>query len=105
MNAKNIFHCHCGGKAPAVVTTQTVDGLKGLANAFAYVVSNNTTYFVSSCHEITIISSGPVFVENYDVAANPLGLRNQTLYDFAKNVAVHYNAKGEYRISVLKEVA
>lgn len=96
--------CPCFG-APAVVVCQTIDGIKGLSNCFVFVTSINTCFFVDSSHLITIISAGPVYVDNYDVVANPLGLRNQTLYDFAKNIAVHYNAHGEYRVSELKEVA
>lgn len=82
---------------PSVVVTQTVDGIKGLSNAFVYVISNNTTYFVSSCKEITVIFSGPVYVDDYAFATNPLDLRNQTVYDFKNNVAATYNAQGEYR--------
>lgn len=100
-----IYHCHCGGEAPAVVSVQTTEGIKGLANAFAYVSSNNTTYYVNSCHEITIISSGPVFVDNYDFDTNPLGLANQTVYDFVNNLGAVYNTKGEYRLIDLKETA
>lgn len=91
--------CHC---TPGVVVTQTIDGIRQLANVFVRVLSNNTTYFVSSSHEITIISSSPVYADNYNAATNPLGLREQTVYDFANNIAIHYNALGEYRTSVLR---
>lgn len=94
----------CYPTPPQVVSVQTVQDIKRLANVFVYVIENNTTYFVSSCHEITIISSGPVFADNYDYAANPRNLRAQTVYDFANNMAIHYGPTGDYRVSVLKEV-
>lgn len=99
------FHCHQGGETPAVVSVQTTEGIKGLANAFVYVLSNNTAYYVSPCHEIITIMSGDVYVDNYDFATNPLGLANQTVYDFTNNLAATYNAKGEYRLIDLKEAA
>lgn len=99
------YLAQCGGSAPAVVSVQTTDGIKGLANAFVYVLSNNTTYYVSPCHEIITIMSGDVYVDNYNFATNPLNLANQTVYDFANNVAATYNAKGEYRLIDLKEAA
>lgn len=89
---------------PTVITTQSVEGIKGLTNCFVYIININSTFYISSCHEITIIFSGPVYIDNYDYSANPLGLRNQTCYDFANNAAYHYNAAGEYRVSTLKEV-
>lgn len=90
--------------APSVIVTQTTEGLKGLADAFVYVTSINTVFFVSSCHEITVISSGPVYVDNYNAATNPLGLANQVCYDFAGNVGYAFNAAGDYRVFDLKEV-
>lgn len=105
MNPNANCNCHSYKTSPSVLTVQTTEGLKGLSNVFVYVVSNNTTYYVSNCHEITIISSGPVFADNYDALANPLDLRSQTVYDFDKNVAITYNAKGDCRISTLKEAA
>lgn len=94
----------CCPTPPQVVSVQSVLDIKQLANVFVYVIENNTTYFVSSCHEITIIYSGPVFVDDYDYQTNPLNLRSQTVYDFANNMAIHYGPKGDYRLSVLKEV-
>lgn len=91
----------CSG-APSVVTTQTVEGIKGLSNCFVYVISNNTTYYVSSTHEITIISCGSVFMENYDAVKNPLGLRCQTVFDFANNIAIHFAPDGSFRTSKLE---
>lgn len=79
------------------MTTQTIDGIKGLRNCFVYVVNINTTYFVNSCHEITVIFSGPVYVDDYAFATNPLSLRAQTVYDFKNNLAATYDAQGDYR--------
>lgn len=96
---------YCGCAQPRVVSVQTTEGIKSLSGCFAYVASNNTCYFISECHEIAPISSGPVFVDNYDFATNPLSLANQTVYDFANNLGAVYNAKGEYRLIDLKEAA
>lgn len=89
---------------PSVVVVQSLEGIKGLSNAFVYVESINTTFFVSPCHEITVISSAPVFVDNYSADVNPLNLRGQTVYDFANNVGYVYNEAGEYRAIELKEI-
>lgn len=98
----NKHNSHCSCEAPSIITTQTTAGLKGLANTYVRVVSNNTTYYVDNCHEITIISSSPVFVEDYDATTNPLNLRAQTCYDFSKNVAYAFNDTGEYRTITLE---
>lgn len=97
-------NCNCN-TIPKALTVQSIDGLKSLANVIVHVVANNTTYSIDSCHTITIISSGPVFVENYDAVKNGLNLRNQVCFDFAANVAYAFNALGEYRVFNLKEVA
>ena len=97
MNKCKHESCSCHS-APAVVVTQTVEGIKGLANSFVYVISNNTTYFVDSCKIITVIMSGPVYVDSYDYLSNPLNLRGQVCYDFANNKAYAYNHAGEYRV-------
>lgn len=84
------------------MTVQSIDGLKSLANVIVHVTANNTTYYISPCHEVSVISAGPVFVDEYDVEGNPLGLRNQVCYDFAANHAIVYNALGEYRLMKLE---
>lgn len=88
---------------PSVVVVQSVEGIKGLSNAFVYAESINTVFFVSSCHEITVISSSPVYIDNYAAEVNPLNLRGQTCYDFANNVGYVYNEAGDYRVIELKE--
>lgn len=87
---------------PASVSVQTTDGLKGLANCYAYVTSLNSTFYVNACHEITIIYSGPVYVDDYDPVANPLNLRDKTCYDFANNCAYVFNPAGHYRTVILQ---
>lgn len=94
----------CCPTPPQVVSVQSVLDIKQLANVFVYVIENNTTYYVDCQHLITIIYSGPVFIDNYDYQTNPHNLRAQTVYDFANNMAIHYSPTGEYRLSVLKEV-
>lgn len=94
----------CYPTPPQVVSVQTVQDIKQLANVFVYVINNNTTYFIDNSRQITIISSGPVFADNYDYAANPRNLRAQTVYDFANNIVIHYGPTGDYRISVLERV-
>ena len=96
-------NCNCNG-TPKATTVQTPEGLKSLANVVVHVVSNNTTYFVNSCHEMIVISSGDVYIDNYNAITNPVGLANQVCYDFANNVAYAFNALGEYRVINLKEV-
>lgn len=102
MNKCKHESCSCHS-APAVVVTQTVEGIKGLANSAVYVMSNNTTYYIDSCHKITVISSGPVYVDNYQPQINPLNLRGQTCYDFANNKAYVFNNAGNYRVINLEE--
>lgn len=103
----NKCNCHSNGRThvPSVVSVQTTDSIGRFANSFVYVLSNNTTYFVNSCREVTIISSGPVFVNNYNAVTNPLSLANQVCYDFANNIAYAFDASGAYRTFELKEVA
>lgn len=93
--------CNCS-VMPVAMTVGTVDGLKSLANVVVRVLSNNTVYHISACHEITVLSSGPVFVDEYDVEKNPLNLRGQVCYDFAAGHAIVYNDLGEYRVIKLE---
>lgn len=96
-------NCKCNG-TPKVLTVQSTEGLKSLANVVVHVLSNNTTYYIDCARVFTIISSGPVFVDNYDALTNPLGLANQVCYDFAANVGYAFQAPNEYRVFSLKEV-
>lgn len=93
----------CEYPAPNVVTVDSVANMQSLSNCFVNVTSIRTVFFISPQHEITVISSLPVFVDDYDVVTNPLGVRGQVLYDFANNKAYVYNEAGEYRIINLME--
>lgn len=84
--------------AISVVVCQTTEGIKGLANCFVFVQNINSTFYISPCHEITVIYSGPVFVDDYDAAENPLNLRGQKCYDYANNLAYIFNNQGKYRV-------
>lgn len=102
-------NCNCKSNMcsckPRVVAIQTTAELERFADTVVYVVSTNTTYYVSGAHEITIISAGPVFVSNYNPKTNVLGLANQVCYDFANNVAYAFDAGGNYRTFNLEEAA
>lgn len=62
------------------VTVETVDGITNLANCFVHVTSTNTTYYIDDKHRPMIIWAGPVEIDDYDIATNPLNLRAQDLY-------------------------
>ncbi len=90
----------------AVIPSVVVDdksNLKNLADCFVHVTSINTTFYIDDKHRMMITWAGPVEVDNYDFRENPLGLRSQTVYDFANNIAAYYNATGEYRLMILDE--
>lgn len=95
--------CKCSD-SPAVVTVGTIEGLKGLANTYAYVSETNSTYYISPCHEVTLVMSGPVFIDEYDAEKNALNLRSQLCFDFAAGYAYAFNALGEYRKIKLEKV-
>lgn len=99
MNKKPI----CPPEPPAVVSVPSIENIKSLKNAFVYVMENNTTYYISPCHEVIVVAQGDVYIRDYDYKNNPLKLRNQTVYDFKNNRAIHYAPNGDYRISALKE--
>lgn len=84
------------------VTVDTVDGITNLANCFVHVASINTTYYIDDKHRPMITWAGPLEVDNYDYATNPLGLRSQTVYDFTNNRAIVFNKRGEYRLIDLR---
>lgn len=93
----------CPPEIPAVVSVPSIENMKSLANVFVHVMDINSTYFVSSCHEIAPLMQGDVYIRDYDYQNNPLHLRNQTCHDFKNNRSIHYAPNGDYRISVLKE--
>ena len=83
------------------VTVENVEGLRGLSDCFVHVTTTNTTYYIDDKGRMMIVWAGPVEVDGYDYSVNPLGLRSQSVYDFANNIEVYYNATGAYRIKSL----
>lgn len=93
----------CPPEIPAVVSVPSIENMKSLANAYCHVIDINSTYFISSCHEIVPLMQGELYIRDYDYKNNPLNLRQQTVFDFKNNRAIHYAPNGDYRISDLKE--
>lgn len=85
------------------LTVESVSNLKDLADCFVHVSNINTTFYVDDKHRPVITWAGPVEVDDYDYANNPLGLRSQMLYDFQNNRAIYYNKSGQYRLIALTE--
>ena len=85
------------------ITVMDTSGIKGLADCLVHVASNNTTYYIDDKHRIIITWAGPVEADDYDYENNPLGLRSQTVYDFANNRAIYYDKYGRYRLIALQE--
>ena len=63
-----------------------------------HVTGINTTFYIDDKHRTMITWAGPVEYDNYDLAANSLGLRSQFLLDFANNRGAYYNKTGNYQI-------
>lgn len=78
------------------ITTDTVEGITNLANCFVHVTGINTTFYIDDKHRPMIIWAGPVEVANYDVTANELNLRSQTLYTTINDVysEVYFDKQG-----------
>lgn len=89
--------CPMQAVIPSVVV-DSISNLKNLADCFVHVTSINTTFYIDDKHRTMITWAGPVEVDNYDYENNPLGLRSQTVYDFANNRAIYYNKTGGYEI-------
>ena len=79
------------------ITVENTAGMRGLADCFVHVLSNNTTYYIDDKGRTSITWAGPVEVDNYDCEANPLKLRAQFAIDLTKNVGIYFTAIGEYR--------
>lgn len=75
--------CQAKAVIPAI-TTETVDNITDLANCFVHVININTTFYVDDKHRPMITWAGPVELDEYDVVANPLRLRSQTLYTYVE---------------------
>lgn len=83
------------------VTVENVEGLRGLSDCFVHVTTTNTTYYIDDKGRMMIVWAGPVEADGYDYSVNPLGLRSQSVYDFANNIEIYFNATGAYRIKTL----
>lgn len=103
MEKKSITIPCCPPNMANVEWLPTVQGIKSLRNTFVYVTNINTVFFADNQHRVTQICAMPIYQENYDYQTNPLGLRAQTVYDFANNIAIIYNGLGEYRLMQLTE--
>ena len=79
------------------ITVENTAGMRGLADCFVHVISNNTTYYIDDKGRTTITWAGTVEADGYDYKNNPLKLRSQLVVDFANDLAIYYNAKGGYR--------
>lgn len=90
----------------AVIPTLTVDDMsnvKGLADCFVHIANINTTLYIDDQHRYIMTYAGPVFVDDYDYANNPLRLRGQSCYDFRNNREIIYDLTGQFRIKALTE--
>lgn len=94
--------CPMQAVIPSVVV-DNVSNLKNLADCFVHVTSINTTFYIDDKHRTMITWAGPVEVDNYDFANNPLGLRSQVVYDFANNIAAYYNKTGAYKTFAINQ--
>lgn len=94
--------CPMQAVIPSVVV-ESVSNLKNLADCFVHVTSINTTFYIDDKHRTMITWAGPVEVDNYDFANNPLGLRSQVVYDFANNIAAYYNKTGAYKTFAINQ--
>lgn len=91
----------CMAKAviPAI-TVDSVDGITNLANCFVHVTSINTTYYIDDKHRPMLVWAGPIEIDAYDIEANELGLRSQTLYTKINGVftEVYFDRSGTAHI-------
>lgn len=92
---KDADPCKAKAVIPAI-TTDTVAGITNLANCFVHVASINTTFYIDDKHRPMIVWAGPVEVADYDITANELNLRSQTLYTVINNVysEVYFDKQG-----------
>lgn len=85
----------------AVIPSMVVehaDNLKDLCDTFVHVSDLNTTFYIDDKHRTIITWAGPVEYDNYDLAANSLGLRSQFLLDFANDRGAYYDKTGSYKV-------
>lgn len=82
------------------ITVDSVDGITNLANCFVHVTSINTTYYIDDKHRPMLVWAGPIEIDAYDIEANELGLRSQTLYTKINDVftEVYFDRSGTAHI-------
>lgn len=83
----------------AVIPTLTVEdksNIKDLADCFVHVSNINTTFYIDDKHRMIVTWAGPVEYDNYDLAANTLGLRSQFLIDPVNERGAYYDKTGNY---------
>lgn len=90
-------HCPYQAVIPSL-TVESVSNLKDLADCFVHVSDINTTFYIDDKHRIMTTWAGPVEYNNYDLDANPLGLRSQFLIDFENSRGAYYNKIGNYEV-------
>lgn len=93
--------CGCDAVIPTATVATKAD-IKGLTNCFVHVADTNTTFYVDDKGAAIETWAGLASVNNYDFDANPLGFRNQIVYDYDAGKAAIYNQWGEYAELVLK---
>lgn len=85
------------------ITVEDKTGIKNLSACLVHVANINTTFYIDDKHRMMITWAGPVEVNSYDFATNPLGLRSQMAIDYEAGKAAYYNAVGEARFITLSE--
>lgn len=104
MNNESISNVNqCPRPAATVRTVDSIGLVRRFTNTLVFVRPINTTFYVDTNHQATIVFAGPVFQDGYDYQTNPLGVRSQTVYDFRNNLEIVYNGKGEYRVTNMEK--
>ena len=76
------------------ITVDDVSGIKNIADCFVHVSNINTTFYIDDKHRMMITWAGPVEADDYDVDANPLRLRSQSVYDYSNGRMTYYDKLG-----------
>lgn len=79
------------------LTVENISNLRDLADVFVHVSDINTTFYIDDKHRTIVTWAGPVEYNNYDLDANPLGLRSQFLIDGTNEYAAYYDKTGAYQ--------
>lgn len=92
--------CGVGPQCPAkavipLYEVTTDENIKKLSNCFVHVQSTNRTYYIDSQHRFVMCWTGLVYVDDYDVATNPLNLKGQVALDQTSGELLVFNNAGE----------